>query len=85
MSLFINHHSFVLLTLGLWLGLALVVWRAPARARGRGLLALGVMGATLVGLWLALRTGTGGQTETAQVDAQLGQGRPVLVELYSDY
>jgi hypothetical protein len=82
---FFNHNSFVILALGLWLGLAVVVWRAPAVARRRGVLALGVVGATLAGLWLALRTGPAGNLDTAQVEARLGQDRPVLVELYSDY
>ncbi len=88
MASFFNRHSFVILGLGLWLGLAVPLLGARLlsgrRARARDGLALLAVAAALFGAWLALRSGTG-TTQTADVEAAVGHGQPVLVEFYSDY
>ncbi len=88
MAAFFNHHSFVLLALALWLGLAVPLvgsrWLRGSPIPARNWLALAVVAATLLGAWLGLRSGPGTQS-TSDVEAALGQGQPVLVEFYSDY
>ena len=80
----LNQHSFViaaLLLLGLVLGL---MWWRRVRVRYR----VGVTGglaALLVGVMLWLRTGAGDVRTPDDLDRVLGRGRPVVLELYSDY
>jgi hypothetical protein len=85
---YFNHHSFVLLGLGLWLGLAVPLvagrWLRGKPVRARDGLALATVAGALFAAWLGLRSGPGTQA-AADVEATIGQGQPVLVEFYSDY
>ena len=83
MATFFNHHSFVVSALVLWAGLA--AWLLRDGITRRDALALAVAGAAFGAAWLLLRPGPGTFDETARAEAALGQGRPVLVELYSNY
>lgn len=83
MATFLNHHSFVISVLVLWIGLAVFLLRDGITKRD--LLALIIMGTGFAVSWLALRPGPGTFTDTAQAEAAIGHGRPVLVEFYSNY
>ncbi len=83
MASFFNQHSFVISALALWGGLALLLLRDGFTRRDA--LALSVVGAGLAFAWFALRPGPSAYQETAQVEAVVGQGQPVLVEFYSNY
>ncbi|HUS16111.1 MAG TPA: hypothetical protein VM536_14025 [Chloroflexia bacterium] len=55
-------------------------WSVPRRRP------LGILAALLlVGAWWLLRPGAGGAATTDAVNTALGSGRPVVVEVYSDY
>jgi thiol-disulfide isomerase/thioredoxin len=85
MSVF-NQFSFVLLAGGLLLLAGLLLWRlqrVPAFVRMVGWLVLLI---AVFGVWLALRpTATPQISGLADVEAQLGNGTPVVIELYSEY
>ena len=80
---FFNQHSFVISALALWGGLALFLLRDGLSKRDA--VSLAVMGGAFGLAWLALRPGASAYQDTAQVEAAVGQGRPVLVEFYSNY
>jgi hypothetical protein len=80
---YVNRHSFVLMALAGWAGLALLMLRGgPTRRAG---LVLALAGLALAGTWLALRPGESTHVAVSEVERALGRGRPVLVELYSNY
>jgi len=83
MATFFNHHSFVIMALVLWIGLAVFLLRDGITRRD--VLALTIVGAGLALSWLGLRPGAGTVTDTAQAEAAIGHGQPALVELYSNY
>jgi hypothetical protein len=83
MAQFFNQHSFVLSALGLWGGLALFL-RRDGFSR-RDWLALATVAGSLAFAWLLLRPGPSAYQSTAQVEAVVGHGQPVLVEFYSNY
>jgi hypothetical protein len=80
-----NQHSFVIFAVGGWLMLAVGLMRGQRRQQAP--LALGIMAGALAALWLVLRPGTSSyaDVDAARVASLVGQGRPVLVELYSNY
>ena len=51
----------------------------------RSTLAILALAGALVSAWLFLRLGDSSYTDATQIDRAIGQGRPVLVEFYSDY
>ena len=77
MGAFLNHHSFVLMALVLWGGLALLLLRDGVTKRD--LLALAVLGAAFGIAWLILRPGRGTFDEAAQAEAAVGRGQSALV------
>lgn len=83
MATFFNHHSFVVSALVFWGLLALVLLRDGITKRDA--LALAVVAAAFGVAWLILRPGPGTFDDPARAEAALGQGQPVLVELYSNY
>jgi len=83
MGAFLNHHSFVLMALVLWGGLALLLLRDGVTKRD--VLALAVLGAAFGVAWVILRPGPGTFDEAAQAEAAVGRGQPALVEFYSNY
>jgi hypothetical protein len=58
---------------------------AGARSRRLGLLVGGGTAAVLLSGFLVLRTGAGDVQSGADLQSALGGGRPVAIELYSDY
>jgi len=82
---FINQYSAILTYIILGLGiLALALWRIPVKARRIGLLVgLGIL---LFGGLLIFRPVHEGVTAvTVKQTLAVGNGRPVLLEFYSDY
>ena len=80
---YVNRHSFVITALAAWAGLAFLLLRAGWRRRAGPVLALA--GLAFAGAWLALRPGESTHVTVSEVEQALGRGRPVLVELYSNY
>jgi hypothetical protein len=80
---YVNRHSFVLMALAAWAGLAFLLLRDGLTRRAGLVLALA--GLALAGTWLALRPGESTHVAVADVEQAVGRGRPVLVELYSNY
>ena len=83
MGTFFNHHSFVIMALVLWGSSALLLLRDGVTRRD--VLALAALGAAFGVAWLILRPGQSTFRETAQAEAAIGQGQPVLAEFYSEY
>jgi hypothetical protein len=83
MAQFFNHHSFAIMALALWGGLAVLLLRDGVTRRD--VFALAVLGAAFGVAWLILRPGRATFDETAQAEAAVGHGQPALVEFYSDY
>ncbi len=85
MSVF-NQFSFLLMAGGLLLLAGLLLWRVrslPLFARLGGWLVLLI---AVVGFWLLMRpTATPEISGLADVEARLGNGTPVVLELYSEY
>lgn len=83
---FFNQFSFLLMAGGLLVLAGLWLWRVrslPLFTRLGGWLVLLVV---IVGVWLLLRpTATPEVDGLADVEARLGNGRPVVLELYSEY
>jgi hypothetical protein len=83
MAGFVNHHSFLLfggILLAIWAGILLV------RRGRRGWILWGLALLLLGAGWLALRTrNTEQPTTVAEIEASIASGRPVLVEIYSNY
>jgi hypothetical protein len=80
---FVNHHSFILAALAVWGALAALLLRDGVTRRD--VLALAVAAGAFGAAWLGLRPGPGTFAAPAEVEAALGRGRPVLVEIYSNY
>ncbi|HVV86879.1 MAG TPA: hypothetical protein VHE35_27765 [Kofleriaceae bacterium] len=79
---FLNHFSFVLLAICA-VGLAATFTR---RARVWLRIAIpGVLAAAAIVAFVMLRTGAGNVRSVADFDKALGAGKPVMLELYSDY
>jgi hypothetical protein len=83
----VNQNSFLVLSLGGWLALAVVLLR---RGLGwRQAVVLAVAAAVLATTWLGLRrdaaASDGEMTTAADFEAALGQGQPVLLQFYSNY
>ena len=51
----------------------------------RGVVATGLVALSLVIVWAFTRTGSSVYTEVAEVEYLLEDGRPTLVEFYSNY
>jgi thiol-disulfide isomerase/thioredoxin len=84
MSQLFNQFSFLFLSLGLLLALAaLLRWRRAAwRWTLTGMLILALL---LGGLWLVVRPGVSDVTEASTAEAILTNGRPTLLEFFSNY
>jgi hypothetical protein len=80
---YVNRHSFVIAALAAWSGLAFLLLRGGFTRRAGLVLALA--GLAVAGTWLALRPGESAYLAASEVEGALGRGRPVLVELYSNY
>lgn len=85
MEALLNQHSFLVFALGGWLALAVGLMRGSRRRWAP--LALGLLAGALAALWLVLRPGASdyADADVARVESLVGHGRPVLVELYSNY
>jgi hypothetical protein len=79
----INQYSFVLVGLVVWLGLAAYLLRDGVKTTD--ILALAALAAGFgLAFWL-LRPGPSTLDETEQVMAQIGSGKPVLLEFQSNF
>lgn len=83
---FFNQFSFVILSGALLIAIGIALWNARKLAVllriGAWLIALGA----LIGFWLVMRpTDTPAIGALADVEARLGNGTPVVIELYSEY
>jgi hypothetical protein len=82
MGAFVNQHSFLLATALVLAVAGWLTWRRRVAVR-LGVLA-GVLALAAVAFAL-LRTPAGAVREVADLDGALGAGRPVGLELYSNY
>ena len=80
---FFNQHSFTLLATGSILVLAIVLFRDGIEAGD--FIALGALIFGLVVAYAFLKPGPSSLFEVDQVEAQIGNGRPVLLEFQSPY
>lgn len=78
-----NHYSFVWIAIAV-LGIAAAATRRVRRRWVRVAIP-GVLAAAAIVAFVALRTGGGNLRSVADFDRALGAGKPVLLELYSDY
>ncbi len=83
MAQYLNQHSFVIG--GAVLFVAVAAWLLRDGLSRPDLIALAVLGASLLGAWLLVRPTRQGPADTAQVEAALQSGRPALVEFHSQY
>jgi thiol-disulfide isomerase/thioredoxin len=83
MATLINHYSFLLLALGSTLGLAAFLARDGLNRRDG--LAVGALAAGYAAAFLLLGSGVETPGATDRLQAVIGSGRPVLVEIYSPY
>jgi hypothetical protein len=81
MGRFINHNSFALLAAILWLTAAGIILRKASNQRGW--LILAAVTALFVAGFFALRPAPSGDGEAAEINAQIGGGKPVLLEVRS--
>ena len=82
MIAFVNHYSYAIAAV---LVLAAVGWSAFGRRTPRALAAFALFAALLVGAGLAFRPGDPSVAAAAEFDRALAEGRPTLVEFYSNY
>jgi hypothetical protein len=80
---FFNQHSFTLLASTSILVLAIVLFRDGIEAGD--LIALGALSVGLLVAYRVLQPGPSSLSEVEQVEAQIGNGRPVLLEFQSPY
>ncbi len=83
MAEYLNHHSYLISALAVWGVLAFVLLQDGVRRRD--VLALAVVAGAFAAAWLGLRPGRATFTDPAEVEAALGRGQPVLIEVYSNY
>ena len=83
MAEYLNHHSYLISALAVWGLLAVVLLRDGVRRLD--VLALVAVAGAFAGAWLALRPGPGTFTDPAAVEAAIGRGELVFVEVYSNY
>lgn len=79
---FLNHYSYALASALLLL--AAGAWAFHQRTRG-ALAMLALAAVLLVGVDLAFRPGEPSVVDAAQLEAVLAEGRPTLVEFYSNF
>lgn len=80
---FLNQYSAALLMLSLAGIVAIFLWQYRKNRWVLGIIAIGTL-ALVIG-YFHLRTGPSSVTSASALDAELGQGVPVLVEVYSDF
>jgi len=80
---FFNQHSFTLLAATSIVVLAIVLFRDGIEAGD--LIALGALSVGLLVAYGFLQPGPSSLSEVEQVEAQIGNGRPVLLEFQSPY
>jgi hypothetical protein len=78
-----NHYSFVWITLTVVTLAAAATWRV--RRRWLRLAIPSTLVAAALIAFFALRTGAGNVRSVADLDRALAGGKPVLLELYSDF
>lgn len=79
---FVNQHSYLIAAV---IVLALVGWWAYRRRTLAAVAIFALSAVILVGANLALRTGDPTVAAAAEFDRALADGRPTLVEFYSNY
>ena len=82
MTQLLNHYSYAAAAA---VALLAVGWWAYAQRSGRALAALGVVAVLLVGADLLLRPGEPTVSAVGDFDRVIVDGRPSLVEFYSNY
>jgi len=80
---FLNQYSAALLVLILVAFVAILVWQYRRNRWVLGVIAIGAV-ALVIG-YTELRTGPSSIASASALDAELGNGTPVLVEVYSDF
>ena len=81
MGQFINHNSFALLAAILWLTAAGTIIRKMPNQRGW--LILAIASVVILTGFFALRPAPAEDGEAAEINAQIGMGKPVLLEVRS--
>ncbi len=79
--LFLNHNSFVILSLFIWV-VALIALRQRGWKKGSWLVMVGLTAVLAVG-YFALRPTQATSDQAEEIRAQIGQGTPVLLEFQS--
>ena len=79
----INHNSALIVAVLVW-GAAAVYFRRGGFAR-QDFLKLVVVTILIVSVYLGVRPGAGSENNALAIQAQIGQGTPVLFELQSRY
>ncbi|PJF34421.1 MAG: hypothetical protein CUN49_15755 [Candidatus Thermofonsia Clade 1 bacterium] len=83
---FFNQFSFVIMSAVLLVAIGAVLWKAGRLSAVLRLGAWLVALIALLGFWLAVRpTDTPQVSALADVEARIGKGTPVVIELYSEY
>jgi hypothetical protein len=83
MQHWVNQHSFLILAAGALLALAAILLRDGVRLSD--LVALGALCLGLALAYALLRPTTSGEASAQAVRAQIGRGRPVLLEFQSPF
>lgn len=83
MHRFLNHYSFVMIALAALAVTAAATWRIKRRWLRAAI--PGALITAFVVAFLRLRTGGGNVHSAADLDRALAAGRPVMLELYSDF
>lgn len=81
MGRFINHNSFAILAAILWITAAGIIIRKMPNQRGW--LVLAITSVLILTGFFALRPAPSGDGEAAEINAQIGTGTPVLLEVRS--
>lgn len=79
----LNQYSAALLLLGLVALISILVWQYRRNRWVLGIIGIGTV--ALVAGYLQLRTGPSSVASALALDAELGRGVPVVVEVYSDF
>jgi len=83
MTELLNHHSYLLVAVTILLVVAFLLLRDGAKPAD--FLVLAALLALLAGVWWLIRPDSDAELAVAEVQAQIGNGRPVLLEFQSAY
>lgn len=80
---FINHNSFLLLEITIWIVVGYRLFRGGFE--GQNLLLFAGLTVLLFSVYITFRPNQATSSQIAQIQEQIGTGKPVLLELQSPY